>query len=663
MKTQTKALKAELAQCRERLRLLEQSRAHYQAIFDHAPIGIFRSTPQGKLLEANSALARILGYDAPQELIETVNRSTIAQTLYVHPAERPRIVAAVQGAKGWHRYENRYYRKDGSVIIANLYLRGVRDEADAPLYLEGMVEDVTRQREAKQALRESTEKYRLVMENAKDGIFIAQDNRIKFPNAAVLEGLGYTEAELRQLSFDQLLPPEDRDTVMEKYQRQLRGEKVPQTTVHRVIAKNGEPIWVENRSVLIQWEGRPASLNIVRNISQQKKMEAQLRQSQKLESLGTLAGGIAHDFNNILFPIMGYAEISMSMVPAESKLRQNLNEIWKSANRARELVSQILSFTRSDPERKVRQPLNIATILKEALKLLSTLLPASIEIRQNIPRDCGYVLADPTQMHQVIMNLCTNAYHALPQQQGCIEVQLAPREIGAEEISQYRALAPGPYLQITVADNGQGIAADIQEQIFEPYFTTKAEGQGTGLGLSLVKEIVEAHHGHIAVSSQPDQGTCFTIWLPRIQRIAASPEAISAAPLPRGSERILLIDDETPILNVGKKMLKRLGYQVTVSQSSPDALALFEQDPDAFDLVITDQTMPWLTGKELAQKLIALRPKLPVILCTGYSQVISEEEARALGIRGYLMKPIIMRSLAETIRKALDPEGRAGESA
>ena len=395
-----------------------------------------------------------------------------------------------------------------------------------------------------------------------------------------------------------------------------------------------------------------ARLQRDRQEGDKKKFESQLIQSQKMEAIGTLSGGIAHDFNNILGSILGYTELSILGVPEGSKLKKNLTEVFKAGKRAKTLIQQILAFSRK--QELEQKPLQLKYIVKESLKLLRSTLPTDIEIKEDIAKDVGVVNADPTQMQQVIMNLCTNAGHAMQKEGGVLTVGLANVELDDIAAAQYVNINPGPYLRFSVSDTGDGITPDVKERIFEPYFTTKAPGAGTGLGLSVVHGIVKSHGGTITVYSEQGKGSTFHVYLPLIQEEAIKPEMDEQAPILTGNERILFIDDEPTLVEIGTLMLDRLGYKVTTRTSSIEALELFREKPNKFDLVITDMTMPKMTGDKLAQELMKIRPDIPIIICTGYSGRISEEKAIGMGIKALVMKPLMMRDIANTVRKVLD---------
>ena len=385
--------------------------------------------------------------------------------------------------------------------------------------------------------------------------------------------------------------------------------------------------------------------------AEKKKLEKQLRQAQKMEAVGTLAGGIAHDFNNILSAVIGFTEMALEDAVPDSFLRRNMEQVLQAGMRAKHLVQQILAFSRqSDQELR---PVQLKKIIVEACELLRASLPSTIAIRTRYQTN-AFTMSDPTQMHQVLMNLCTNAGHAMRARGGTLAIMLDEADDLDRWRTQHPELTAEAYLRLTISDTGHGIPEQLIDRIFDPFFTTKEHTEGTGMGLAVAHGIVKSHKGVIAVESQPEAGTTFTILLPQI----VTPEAgrrQTGGHLKAGSESILFVDDEAMLVDLSTQLLKRLGYSVTACTSSPEALEQFQAAPDKFDLVITDMTMPQMTGKELAAEMLKIRPELPIILCTGFSEIITEDAAKQAGIQAFIMKPIIMKELADTIRKILDP--------
>jgi len=376
-----------------------------------------------------------------------------------------------------------------------------------------------------------------------------------------------------------------------------------------------------------------------------------LRQAQKIEAIGTLAGGIAHDFNNILAAILGYAEMAREDCQPGTTVAKDLDKVLEGGNRAKDLVQQILVFSRQDEMERI--PMQPASVVKEAIKMLRPSLPTTIDINQDIICATTQILADPTQIHQILMNLCTNAFHAMEETGGKLNISLKEVTLTHEDLLHEPNVEAGNFIQLSVSDSGPGIPPEIKKNIFNPYFTTKETGKGTGMGLAIVHGIVKSYGGFISLYSEPGEDTVFHVFLPVIVK-ELLPEIKDIEPIPIGRERILFIDDEEILAEMGKSMLERLGYQVTVRNNSMEALEIFQNQPDLFDLVITDQTMPGMTGADIARKMIQIRPDIPIILCTGYSTVISDEKAKSYGIKEFALKPLSKKDIAVLIRKVLD---------
>ncbi|MCJ7494829.1 MAG: ATP-binding protein [Deltaproteobacteria bacterium] len=491
-------------------------------------------------------------------------------------------------------------------------------------------------------------------------IVVDPGGKIRTVNKATCDLLGYKENDLMGQSMETIFLTPGEILAQKNMLEKLNEKDDTRNYETYFKAKGGRKIPVILSSSVMRNSNTTCVVLIGKDITEKKKAEEeraalqeQLRQAQKMEAIGTLAGGIAHDFNNILAGILGYAELASLDIPEGSEAKINLQQSIKSTNRAKDLVQQILAFSRQSKQE--RKPLDIRPIIKEALKLLRASLPSTIEIRQNIEADWGAIEADPTQIHQVLMNLCTNAAHAMSEDGGVLEVSLTKFDMDAGTSGVNSEIEPGPYLKLRVSDTGSGMPPEILSRIFDPYFTTKETGKGTGLGLAVVHGIVKSHRGAITVSSEPGKGTTFDIYFPRDDIIQAPSELERIEPLPLGGrERVLFVDDEKAIVDIGQKLLERLGYEVVGRTSSVEALELFRAKPESFDLVITDMTMPNMTGDKLARELMGIRPGIPVILCTGFSERITEEKAKLLGIREFVLKPLVMKDLAKSMRRALD---------
>ncbi len=439
----------------------------------------------------------------------------------------------------------------------------------------------------------------------------------------------------------------------------MMGEVITDEELKYRLPEGGSGWTVESYYPLRDTEGNISGIvGVIEDITDKKKnrdekekLEKQLQRAQKLETIGTLAGGIAHDFNNILTPILGYTDMALSSVPESDPIHRDLEEIFNGANRARDLVRQILTFSRQSESEK--KPLNLSVIVKEALKLMRSSIPSTIQIRSIIDPSCGKILADATQMHQLIVNLCTNAFQAMEDRGGVLTVELKQANIDSSKAGYYHNLNEGEYLKLSVMDTGEGMSQKTMERVFEPFFTTKEAGKGTGMGLSIVHGIVKGHNGEVTFSSIKGEGSTFTVYLP-VMKGEQEVEEESMESLPGGDESIMLVDDDRLVSGVLSKILSRLGYSVEVNNSSVDALGSFRRNPDGYDLVITDLTMPDMTGTGLAERLGECDPGIPVILITGYGDKIPDDTGKGSTIREVIAKPVRMHHLASKVREVLD---------
>jgi PAS domain S-box-containing protein len=547
----------------------------------------------------------------------------------------------------------------GAVVVQSYTDAAAYTEKDLEVlqFASGQIAIAIQRKQAEEALRESEAQYRSLIENSNDAIYLLANKKFEIINRRFSELFLVTPEEVRapDFNFMQMVAPRSRPLVEERSRMADRGEEPPARYEFTALRNDGKEIELEASVSRIRYRGGRATQGILRDITDRKKLETQLRQAQKMEAIGTLAGGIAHDFNNILMAMLGYTDMARYQIPDEGPARANLDEVLKAGRRAKDLVLQILAFSRQVEQE--RKPIEIHPIIKETLKLLRASLPTTIDIHPNINADCGTILADPTQIHQVLMNLCSNAYHAMRDKGGVLGVTLDAVEVDAEFARTQPNMDEGAYVRLTVSDTGCGMDRATVERIFDPFFTTKAPGEGTGMGLATVHGIVTSYGGAVTVYSERERGSIFRVYLPRVESHAPA-EVSDVEPVPRGTECILFVDDEDQLARIGQQMLERLGYTVATRTSSAEALEAFRAKPDKYDLVITDQTMPNMTGVELAKELMRIRPNIPIVLVSGFSEAVTPERAKHIGIREYIMKPIITHELGRAVRKVLDENGQ-----
>jgi PAS domain S-box-containing protein len=551
--------------------------------------------------------------------------------------------------QGFHKVEYLLKRKNGELFPVVIMTKPLIDESGQYEKIVGSVRDITERKKNEAELN----RLAASVNQATESILITDGlGRVEYVNPAFEVISGYEKEEIIHWDMDSFVEEKDFKILEAAISLAFNKGMIWKGNLTK-IKKDGSSYEVEaSLSPIRDAQGMIINLVAVeRDVTHEIQLERQIRQTQKMEAIGTLAGGIAHDFNNILTAIMGYTEICLFKEKESTKIRHDLEQVLKAGLRAKDLVNQILTFSRqSDQEKKPLQP---EILIKEGIKLLRASLPSTIEIRQNIESVQGRILADPTQIHQVVMNLCTNAAQAMNEGGGILDISL-------EEISHVPSqeddplnLRPGNYLKLSVSDTGVGIDPTVKDRIFDPFFTTKELGKGTGLGLSTVYGIIKNLGGDITVDSTPGEGSRFDVFFPKISGTEEESPQRSAL-FSHGKERILLIDDEESIVDMGQQMLEQLGYKVTIRTSSKEALELFKIKSSEFDLVITDMTMPHLTGIKLTEHFLAIRPDIPIILCTGFSLGLSLEQIKAIGIRDVIMKPLIRAELARTIRNVLD---------
>ncbi len=636
---------------------LHQRNAFLELLLETIPAPVYYKNTDGIYMGCNRAFEKFIGLDRAKIIEKRV--------FDIGPKEIADECAKKDNELFSHQREQRFEWKimtnNGlrEVIFNKAFFPGTHDQMGGII---GVVTDITEQKQATEALEASERKFRMLADNISDIIWAIDPNlTITYVNDSIRNVTGHLPEEwigselkvhcdennfarLSRAIFSEIAKGQGGSGVVMEAEILDKNQKPVPVEIHgrTVFDKNGEPIYLQG---------------VVRDISERRrtekereKLQEQLQQAQKMEAIGTLAGGIAHDFNNILAAIIGYAELALSRSASDSPIEKDLNGVLVAGRRARELVRQILTFSRQTHQEKM--PVQTSLIAREALKLIRSSLPVTIDIRQNIQSKSN-ILSDPTRIHQIIMNLCTNAAYAMREKGGILEITLTDVILDSDFASAYPEILPGTYQKFTISDTGHGMTQEVIDRAFDPFFTTKPKDEGTGLGLSVVHGIVKDTGGTITVYSEPGKGTSFNLFFPIVEtRIEEkSGECVN---IPTGTESILVVDDEKAIIDLTKRTLTSLGYTVEVRASSLEALELFKTMPNKFDLVITDMTMPQMTGDKLSWELMKIRSDIPVILCTGFSEKISIKTAESIGIKAFLMKPLLKEEMAHTIRRVLN---------
>ena len=636
-------LKQDLADIKKSEDAVRRSETLFRAITSQAGEGIFLADTGGNYILVNPPYCRLTGYPESRLLKMNVKELIPKGTLPLF---------SKGGMEKNGQVETALIRKDNTSFTAQVNCAPIQLE-DRTLNL-AIVRDVTRQREAEESIKASHERFLTVMNSIDATVYVAdiQTNEILFMNQYMIESFGRDfTGEMCWKVFQCNPAPCSHCT-----NKDLLDDDGKSTGVNVWQGKN--PVtgkWYINHDRAIEWtDGRMVRLQIATDITELKSMEEELRQAHKMESIGTLAGGIAHDFNNILGIVIGNTELAMEDLAEDHPAKIYVRKVKTASLRAKDVVRQLLSFSRKSES--ARKPISILPVVMESVQLLRASISSDIKIHTEIAESTGFIKADPTQMQQVLINLATNAAQAMDKKGGVITIAAKQIDAAFEPLDMDEDVSTGRYVRITVRDTGSGIDPGIRSRIFDPYFTTKEVGKGSGMGLSIVHGIVKGHEGLISVKSRPGQGTVVAVAIPVSEEIRAIEKKVPDT-VPKGSEKILFVDDESAIVVLVGEMLTRLGYQVETCLNPIEALERFKEAPNQFDLVITDMTMPDINGLQLFDQLKAVRNDIPVIVCTGFSSKIDESESSNLGISAVIMKPVERKEMARSIRQVLDKTG------
>ncbi|MCB2181707.1 MAG: PAS domain S-box protein [Desulfobulbaceae bacterium] len=637
---------------------IADEKSRYEDLLENVDDAVYLFDGEGQIVDANEATYSRLGYS--REAFFHVHIASILPAKDTELLFRQLENQNTFTVKRRIRLETKHIKADGDYFPVEINSRPILYGGKEVIL--NVARDLSERRQSELALRESEEKYRSILDNIEECYFeIDFSGNLVFFNRAMCQLLERPDSDLAGKHFKEFTSPESSEILAHVFELVRKSGMPQRIDYYEIITPSGEKRILQLsisllRDVLANPSGfRGVGRDVTETLlfeEQKNILEMKLHQAQKMEAIGTLAGGVAHDFNNILSVILGFAEIVKVQIHAGSHVQDDIDQVINAAKRATGLVKQILTFSRKSEQNL--EPMLPHPIIKEALKMLRSSLPSTIDIQEDIEAEYGLLQGDPTQIHQIVVNLCTNALHAMENEKGTLSVSLRRREIKAEDVKE-KGAEPGDFFVLSISDTGQGMKKETIERIFDPYFTTKETGKGTGLGLAVIHGIVTGYKGFIEVESEPGVGTAFHVYLPVISEDSSQVrEKEKDESLPSGSERILVVDDESAIVAMCKATLAILGYQVSGTTDSQKALEIFRRNPDQFDLIILDQTMPGLSGYDLASEILKIRSELPIILCTGFSSVISQEQALALGIKKFTFKPLHREKLAVLVRECLD---------
>lgn len=620
--------------------------AYNRSLIEVSPDPLVTISPEGLITDVNVATEKATGYSR-QELIGTDFSD------YFTDPNKARAGYEQVYREGIVKDYELEIRHTTGYVTSVLYNASVyKDETGRVAGVFAAARDISLQKNTERALKESEERYRTAIESASDGIALVKEDRHVFVNRRFTEMFGYDDpSEIIGKPLSVTVHPDDLSMVSEFNRLRQEGELVASRYEFKGVKKDGTLRIIEVSAAKSIYLGEPVSLAYLRDITDYKNLEEQLRHSQKMEAIGTLAGGIAHDFNNILAAIIGFAEMVEEDIPLGKPKVEHVHRVINAASRGRELIQQILAFSRKTE--RARYPVSLSAITRETEQLLRASLPTTIEIILEISATSDTILASPVEVQQIIMNLSTNAALSMQEKGGVLKISTTDVNIVNDSPLLDTAMVPGEYIRLGVSDTGSGMTNEVMERIFEPFFTTREAGQGTGMGLAVVYGIVKSLHGSIRVKSEPGVGSTFTVLFPKARGDTLI-EKITTKQSSGHKERILFVDDEESLVEWSRALLGRLGYEVVAKINSAEALEVFSSDPSVFNLVITDQTMPGITGLQLAEEIRRIRPEIPIILCTGHSNAVTYDKLEEVGVREVLIKPLSRKELSEAIRRALD---------
>ncbi|MBI5844964.1 MAG: response regulator [Deltaproteobacteria bacterium] len=629
----------------QKTRALRESEDRYRVLVEASPDGIALWDHDGGILFVNSQALAMGGYESELDVLGSQG------FLWIAPESRGRALADVEELRRSRAVLTREYemiRSDGSRyrVEARFTLVPSQEEENGNILF--IFQDITRRHESIRRLLLLGR----ALDQALDGVAVTDlSGRIVFANRAWAQMHQWPENRVEGSHLSDFASSEAYADEMSPFLERLSKEGRSEALVKHSTRAGGEFLSRMSASIVEDESGGPLAWTITaQDLSEEMKMQDQLRKAQKMEAIGTLSAGIAHDFNNILCSIIGYADLVLPRLTPGSSVHGNVKAILNAGNRARDLVQQMLSSTRRTE--KGRAVIEMQPIVKEVVKFIRSGLPSTIEIETNL-QTRARIMADPTQIHQVVMNLCTNAGHAMAEKGGVLSVDLVEVAV-TEEKARAKNIEPGRYAALIIADTGVGIEQSVVDRIFDPYFTTKEVGQGTGLGLAIVRGIVEGVNGSISVESEVGRGTSFTVLFRVEKGEGAAPVVVEATPMPRGSESILFVDDDPLISALIRQTFTGLGYRVQAETDPLKALKAFTEKPEAYDMVITDMTMPHLTGDELALRVMTIKPSMPVVICTGYQDRVASDDLVAMGIKEFVFKPLDLHHFTNLVRRLLD---------